>query len=463
MSTILTVVEASTFLGISPQRVRYLCRTGSLPGARQSGKVWLITEQSLVEYKNNMIIEDRTATVKTSQPIALSFFTGAMGLDLGVEKAGFKTLLACEIDKSARKTIKTNRPDVALIGDIRDYTSEEIMEHAGLKLGDEVDLIMGGPPCQAFSTAGKRLGLEDERGNVFLKYIETVFEIKPKYFIIENVRGLLSAPLQHRPHIQRGDDFPPLKSEEKSGGVLSYIYRLIKESGYSCSFELYNSANFGVPQTRERVIILCARNGVRIPYLEPTHSNVTSHGLPAWISFKEAVSGLTNTHHTHLEFPEKRKKYYKLLAPGEYWKHLPLEMQMEALGKSFFSGGGKTGFLRRLAWDKPSPTLVTHPAMPATDLAHPEELRPLSVEEYMKVQQFPEEWLIEGKLLDKYKQLGNAVPVGLGYAVGKHILKFDKGMEILNYPDFKYSRYKDTSDLALEEKIRANLDKNEES
>lgn len=393
------------------------------------------------------------ASVRTSEPIALSFFTGAMGLDIGIEKAGFKTILACEVDKSARKTIKANKPDIALIGDIRDYSPQDIMEHAGLKLGDEVDLIMGGPPCQAFSTAGKRQGLEDERGNVFLKYLDTIFEIKPKYFIIENVRGLLSAPLQHRPHSQRGDDFPPLKSEEKAGGVLSYVYRMIKASGYSCSFELYNSANFGVPQTRERVIMMCARSGEKIPYLEPTHSKGGEFGLPAWRTFKEAVEGLDISSHTHLEFPEKRKKYYKLLGPGEYWKNLPVHLQMEALGKSFFSGGGKTGFLRRLAWDKPSPTLVTHPAMPATDLAHPEELRPLSVEEYKRVQQFPEDWLIEGKLLDKYKQLGNAVPIGLGYAVGRHILAFDRGIFPKKIDGFKYSRYKNTSDVYLEESI----------
>ncbi|MCP2003784.1 UNVERIFIED_ORG: DNA (cytosine-5)-methyltransferase 1 [Buttiauxella agrestis ATCC 33320] len=453
MSTILTVNEVAEILDISPQRVRSLCRSGCIPNTRQSGRIWLIDEQSVLNYKSSLNTEDRMAHVTTNEPIALSFFTGAMGLDLGIEKAGFKTLLACEIDKSARKTIKTNRPDIALIGDIRDYSPQEIMEHAGLKLGDEVDLIMGGPPCQAFSTAGKRQGLEDERGNVFLKYLETVFEIKPKYFIIENVRGLLSAPLQHRPHSQRGDDFPPLKSEEEAGGVLSYVYRMIKASGYSCSFELYNAANFGVPQTRERVIMMCARNGEKIPYLEPTHSQSGDFGLPNWKTFKEAVNGLDPYSHTHLEFPEKRKKYYKLLGPGQYWKNLPVNLQMEALGKSFYSGGGKTGFLRRLAWDKPAPTLVTHPAMPATDLAHPEELRPLSVEEYKRVQQFPEEWIIEGKLLDKYKQLGNAVPIGLGYAVGRHILSFDRGIKIKNIPDFKYSRYKNTSDQNLERQL----------
>lgn len=457
MSTI-TVKEAAIILGISSQRVRTLCRLGKDLVARQSGRVWLIDKKSVISLKTKSSSENGKCKLMPKRPIALSFFSGAMGLDIGLEKAGFNTLLASEIDKSARKTIKANKPDIALIGNINDYTTQDIMEQAGLSLGDEVDLIMGGPPCQAFSTAGKRKGLDDERGNVFLKYLEVVFDIRPKYFIIENVRGLLSAPLQHRPHSERGDNFPPLKCEEKAGGVLSYVYRMIKASGYSCSFELYNAANFGVPQSRERVVIMCSRDGRRIPYLEPTHSQFGDFGLPQWRTFSEAVEGLNNKSHTHLEFPEKRKKYYKLLRPGEYWKNLPVELQMEALGKSYFSGGGKTGFLRRLAWDKPSPTLVTHPAMPATDLAHPEELRPLSIEEYKRVQQFPENWIIEGKILDKYKQLGNAVPIGLGYAIGKHLLNFERGIMPKTYSGFRYSRYKNTSDIELMKDVNSAYD-----
>ncbi|HEN3568701.1 TPA: DNA cytosine methyltransferase, partial [Yersinia enterocolitica] len=325
-------------------------------------------------------------------------FSGAMGLDLGIEKSGFETLLACEIDKSARKTIIKNKPNIALIGDIRDYTSSQIMEYAGLNLGDDIDLIMGGPPCQAFSTAGKRLGLEDERGNVFIKFLDIALEIKPKYLVLENVRGLLSAPLKHRPHGERGNSFPPLALEEEAGGVLHYILRIIRNAGYSVSFNLYNSANFGVPQIRERVIMICSRDGGKVPYLEPTHSENGEYGLKKWVTFRESVYGLPENEKDHINFPEKRLKYYRLLKEGQYWKHLPDELQKEALGKSYYLGGGKTGFLRRIAWDRPAPTLVTHPAMPATDLAHPEELRPLSIQEYKKIQQFPEEWIIEGKL-----------------------------------------------------------------
>ena len=118
--------------------------------------------------------------------------------------------------------------------------------------------------------------------------------------------------------------------------------------------------------------------------------------------------------HDHINFPEKRLKYYRKLKGGQNWKNLSEKLQKEALGKSYFSGGGKTGFLRRISWDKPAPTLVTHPAMPATDLCHPDEDRPLSIQEYLRVQQFPRKWTLKGPLTEKYKQVGNAVPVGLG-------------------------------------------------
>ena len=451
MNDIITVNEASLLLGLTPQRVRTLCKQGSID-AYQSGRTWLIKIDSIHKLMiiNNQLPKSATnSTPKkgSKQPKALSFFSGAMGLDLGIEKAGFDTLLACEIDKAARETILTNKPDLPLIGDIRDYTPEEILSLAGVNSGSEIDLIMGGPPCQAFSTAGKRLGLEDERGNVFIKFLDVSLKIRPKYIVIENVRGLLSAPIKHRPHNERGEGLEPLKEEEQPGGVLHYIIRVIKEAGYSVSFNLYNSANFGVPQIRERVIIICSRDGTRVPYLQPTHSENGEFDLPKWLTLRETIKDINDINHDYIPFPEKRLKYYRILKEGQYWKHLPEELQKEALGKSFYLGGGKTGFLRRVAWDRPAPTLVTHPAMPATDLAHPVEMRPLSVQEYQKIQQFPEDWIIKGKLLDKYRQLGNAVPLGLGLAVGKIILSHMNGENVKESPNFRYSHYKSTSDL----------------
>ncbi|MGL5083260.1 MAG: DNA cytosine methyltransferase [Microcoleaceae cyanobacterium] len=378
----------------------------------------------------------------TSTAKALSFFTGAMGLDLGLEKAGIQVILASEVDKCTRLTIQHNKPNCPLIGDIRDYSASEIREVAGLTSREDVDLVVGGPPCQAFSTAGKRQGFNDHRGNVFLKFIDLITEIRPRYAVIENVRGLLSASLIHRPHSQRGAGFPPLLPEEKPGGALRHIIQQLEAHGYGISFNLYNAANFGTPQVRERVVILCHRGGEELPYLEPTHSDLGQYKLPPWSTFQEAVQDLPLDNHEHIDFPERRLQYYKLLQAGQNWRSLPFELQEQAMGKSFHSGGGRTGFFRRLAWSAPAPTLVTHPAMPATDLAHPCLDRPLSVQEYKRIQEFPDDWFLVGKTLNKYKQIGNAVPVGLGQAIGKLILKHLRGETINTYWQFQYSRYR---------------------
>lgn len=462
MSTEFTIKEAALQLDISAQRVRTLCRQGDLT-ARRIGNSWLIDPLSLNKYglkTAHKVAEDHPAYLTGStKPIALSFFSGAMGLDIGIEKAGFDVRLACEIDKFCRQTIALNKPQIALLTDINSYTAEDIRAKAGLKDCDEIDLIVGGPPCQAFSTAGNRKGFNDERGNVFLKYLNLCFELKPKYFVIENVRGLLSCPMDHRPHDQRGSDYPDLSEDELKGGALNFILNRIEKSGYGYSFNLYNSANFGTPQTRERVIIICSRDGKTPPFLVPTHSENEEYGLPKWNTLKKCISNIRQ--HDHITFPEKRLKYYRLLKSGENWKNLPIELQKEAMGKSYYSGGGKTGFLRRLAWDKPSPTLVTHPAMPATDLAHPKEDRPLSVQEYKRIQEFPDTWELAGPIIQQYKQIGNAVPTGLGLAIGKLVMSLIAGDNITPPLNFNYSRYKNTTHREWREQFQLSTKNNE--
>ncbi|GBE41273.1 modification methylase HaeIII [bacterium BMS3Bbin09] len=456
--TLIDIKKAASKLHLSPQQVRNLCRNGKLP-AEKVGNSWIINETDVMNYydsSNCGVAEDQLAYTPESgesydRPIALSFFSGAMGLDLGLEEAGFEVKLACETDNACRKTIRKNRPNIALLGDIMDYSAERIREAAGLDEEQEIDLIVGGPPCQAFSTAGKRKGFEDDRGNVFLTFLDRIIELKPKFAVIENVRGILSAALKHRPHNERGPGYPPLTPDEEKGGALMHILNVLRKEGYGVSFNLYNSANFGTPQKRERVVIVCSIDGEQLPYLTPTNSENRMYDLPKWRTFKEAVKNLHPDKHNHLNFPEKRLKYYKLLKPGQYWRNLPEDIQKEALGASYYAGGGKTGFLRRLGWDKPSPTLVTHPAMPATDLAHPEDNRPLSIEEYKRIQEFPDNWIIEGSLIEQYKQVGNAVPRSLGKAIGTLIMSAIMNREPAIYPNFPYSRYKDTNDKMWEQ------------
>jgi DNA (cytosine-5)-methyltransferase 1 len=447
VSTINTIKKAASILNVSEQRVRTLCREGLIE-AEKVGSNWIIDKKSLSQYgliTAHNVAEDHPAYVtKRNKPIALSFFSGAMGLDQGVEQAGFDIRLTCEVDKYCRQTIALNKPDIALIGDINNYSADEILSYAGLTRSDDVDLIIGGPPCQAFSTAGKRNGFNDDRGNAFITYLNIAFDIRPKYLVIENVRGLLSCPMQHRPHEMRGLDFPDLTLDELPGGALNFVISIIKKSGYNFSFNLYNTANFGTPQVRERVVIICSRDGKKPPFLTPTHAEDGNNALKKWRTFRQVTKGISSHH--HLTFPEKRLKYYRMLSEGQNWKFLPEVLQKEALGKSYYAGGGKTGFLRRLAWDKPSPTLVTHPAMPATDLAHPEESRPLSIEEYKRIQEFSDSWVLAGPLVEQYKQVGNAVPASLGRAIGLLIIKLLNSETVKCDRNFSYSRYKNTSD-----------------
>jgi DNA (cytosine-5)-methyltransferase 1 len=466
VSTFLSVEESASKLNISPQRVRTLCRADALD-AQKVGNSWVIDERSLQRYglqTAHIVAEDhavyRCSNPKTEKqqkrkPVALSFFSGAMGLDLGLEKAGFDIKLACEVDKFCRQTIALNRPNVALLGDINDYSVEDVLQAAGLTKDDDIDLVTGGPPCQAFSTAGKRQGFHDDRGNVFLKYIDLAIALNPKFIVIENVRGLLSCPLSHRPHDQRGDGFSDLSEDELKGGALNFVLSKLKQAQYSYSFNLYNAANYGTPQTRERVIIVCARELSQVPYMPPTHSQHGEFGLLKWKTLKKTIAGIVR--HDHLSFPEKRLQYYRMLKPGQNWKNLPEPLQKEAMGKSYYSGGGKTGFLRRLAWDKPSPTLLTHPAMPATDLAHPTEDRPLSIQEYKRIQEFPDDWDLAGPLVQQYRQVGNAVPLSLGYAVGKLIQTLLRAEKVPQFPDFKYSRYKNTSQSSWEVEFKKSV------
>lgn len=437
---LLTVQEVAEKLKVTPQYARKLVNEGKLMAAR-IGKQWVVSPDDLASYisMNNISIEpDDHERVSSAVPdiVALSFFSGAMGLDIGMKQGGIPALLACEVNKFARMTIAKNEPNMALIGDINYYEPAEIPKFAKVPEGRMVDVIFGGPPCQSFSTAGARRALDDERGNLLLRYIHIVEQIKPKYVVIENVRGLLSALYPYK------DIEKPIK-----GGALCVVLDRLKAAGYTMSFELYNSANFGAPQIRERVVMIGKLGTEKVAYLTPTHDENGRHGLAKWRTLSDAVQGIEDKEQHYVEFPEKRLKFYRMLKEGQYWKDLPPEAQHEAMGAKLDLGGGKTGFYRRLAFDRPSPTLVTDPTMPATDLCHPIANRPLSVEEYARIQEFPDEWVICGSLKEKYRQIGNAVPIKLGQAIARTILADMKGEKIPQVEGFNYSRYKNTSEI----------------
>lgn len=361
----------------------------------------------------------------------ISLFSGAMGLDIGLEGAGFATLAAVELDRAARATIERNtahfarRPFIAQ--DITALSAEELLSATGLKRG-QATLVSGGPPCQPFSTAGKRDALNDPRGSLFRDFLRMVEGVQPRFFVMENVRGLLSATIKHRPIAKRGaaGGGLPLEPDEERGSAFAVILEEFQRIGYSFTYGLLNAADYGCPQVRERVIILGSRDHEPLQLPAPTHSKAGGD-LPRWRTLRDAFSDLHDPHPQYQPYSENRLKYLRLVPEGGNWRSLPRELIPEAMGGAFTSGGGKVGFYRRLAWDKPSPTVTTSPAQKATDLCHPTLDRPISVREAARLQGFPDDWVFAGSLSDQYRQIGNAVPTGLGRAIGESLRQTMRG------------------------------------
>ncbi len=374
----------------------------------------------------------------------ISLFSGAMGLNLGIEKAGFKIRVCVEKDKWAAQTIRANTSIPVIERDINDVPTDEILAAAGIGRQD-VTLVIGGPPCQAFSTAGKQKGFADFRGNVMLQYLRVVRDILPEFFIMENVRGLQSAKLNSVP--AEYAEYEPIK--DVKGSAFHFMVAEFRKLGYSISHALLNAANYGVPEKRERIVVIGHR-GERVPIPSPTHSENGELGTKKWNTLRNCIGDME--HRTDLHYTELRKRsrpYMKILKEGQNRRNQPEDMAMQAMGKAYFLSGGKTEFLRRLKFDEPSPTLVTSPTMPATLLCHPTQLRPLSIEEYARIQEFPDSWTFNGRLETIYKQIGNAVHVGLGQAVGQQIMRFINGQTSANEEarnKIPHSRYKNTTD-----------------
>lgn len=351
----------------------------------------------------------------------ISLFSGAMGLDLGLEAAGFEVVAAVECDAQAVATIRKNRPDLPVIDRrIETVTSEDILKAAKLKAGGSF-IVCGGPSCQSFSTAGQRRSLADPRGSLFHHFVRIVRETRPKFFVMENVRGMLSAALKHRPLNQRGPGHSQLLPDEELGSAFRVIVDDLMGLNYFVTFDLLNAADYGVPQARHRLIFMGSREGKNLQIPMPTHHERGENGLVPWATVRQTIGLLREKNPEGYALRENEAKFLKLVPEGGNWRDLPENMQEEALGGAYTSWGGRSGFYRRLAWHKPSPALPTQPYFRATMLCHPTALRPLSLKEYARLQQFPPTWKFEGTISSRYRQIGNAVPVGLGTAIGNAI------------------------------------------
>lgn len=322
----------------------------------------------------------------------VELFAGAGGLALGLEKAGFNTVGLVEIDKYCCKTLKTNRPKWNIINDDIVHVAEKgIRKYIGY---EEIDLLSGGYPCQAFSYAGKKLGLDDVRGTLFYYYAEILRQLKPKMFLAENVKGLVS---------------------HDGGKTLSTMINVFKQIGYKVKYEVLSAVNYGVAQKRQRIVIIGTRKDLenRIQYKYPKAFDY----IP---TLRNALKEVPKSEGA--KYPEKKKRVLELVPPGGYWRDLPDDIAKDYMGKSYFSGGGRTGMARRIGWDEPCLTLTCSPAQKQTERCHPDETRPFTTREYARIQSFPDDWNFYGSMGQVYKQIGNAVPVELAKSVGLSII-----------------------------------------
>lgn len=361
----------------------------------------------------------------------ISLFSGAMGLDIGMAKAGLNVVVGQDFDNACVETMKANGHNV-LGGDIRNIQPQDLLDIAGLNVGEPF-MICGGPPCQPFSTAGKRLGINDPRGSLFMDFIRMIDYIRPRFFVMENVKGIMSAPLKHVPPAERDNSDPA----QKLGTVLDVILSEFDKLGYKTVYGLLDAVNYGVPQFRERFVLIGSRDHEDIFLPIPTHFQIHQNPAYRWKTVGEAIRDLENVKSECATLSPERKKYLHMVPEEGNWRDLPEEIIPEAMGGAYTSGGGKVGFYRRLSYAQPSPTITTSPAQKATMLCHPKFDRPLSVKEYARIQQFPDNWVFIGTTAAKYRQIGNAVPVGLGTAIGLAVLAAAENSAVVETKRFR--------------------------
>ncbi|EHO5625475.1 DNA cytosine methyltransferase [Salmonella enterica] len=377
----------------------------------------------------------------------ISLFSGAMGLDLGLEEAGFETVVCVEQDKAALKTIKTNKPSLAVFeGSIVDCTGSDLINISGLGNKEEIDLIAGGPPCQAFSVFGNRLGLEDARGQLIFEYIRMIKEINPKVFVMENVRGLLSmsiVPASKKKELLNSVD----SSAFEKGSLIKRVAKEFNHLGYHVDCFVVNAANYGAPQIRERVILIGNRFGMKASFPEPLFSNRIEDDLPSFKTLGDVIgpdSGFIDKYPEVMNFSPRKLKYLSMVPPGGNWRSMPVEMQKESMGKSWYLKGGRSAYWRKLSFQFPSPTVVTMPNHAGTSMCHPTELRAISVGEAAAIQEFPDHWKFEGTTTEKFRQIGNAVPVRLGKVTGGVVMALLNRIEEKDIPDIATPTYTET-------------------
>lgn len=411
MSKYLTLSEASELIGKSKETLRRWDRAGKLSAVREPMSNYRVYEREQVEtlfadFFNQDVDDTISNYVEPHHEYSvLELFAGAGGLAVGMEKAGLKCVALNEIDKWACQTLRKNRPHWPVLeGDIKSFDFSEYH--------NKVDVVTGGFPCQAFSYAEKKLGLDDARGTLFYEFARVVKEVNPPICIGENVRGLLS---------------------HQNGKTLQGMISILDEIGYNVApVQVLKAINYRVPQKRERLVLVGIRKDIAIQYEYPKPYRKIYTLKDALKKSELFETNVPNS--LGAKYPQSKKAVLDLVPPKGYWRDLPLKIQKEFMGGSFHLSRGKTGIARRIGWDEPCLTLTCSPAQKQTERCHPDETRPFTIREYARIQTFPDNWEFSGSLAQQYKQIGNAVPVNLGREVGYSIIKFLNAYYSLSKP-----------------------------
>lgn len=395
-----SISEVADLLGKSKETLRRWDTSGKLSAVREPMSNYRVYRKEQLKVFDELDflfnpVETGNEVAPSNNYSVLELFAGAGGLAIGLEKAGLKCVALNEIDHWAAETLRRNRPNWTVIED--DIRNLSFKNYQG-----KIDVITGGFPCQAFSYAGKKLGLQDARGTLFYEFARIVDEVKPLICVGENVRGLLN---------------------HDGGRTLEGMKSILDEIGYRpIDPKILKAIFYKVPQKRERLILVGIRKDIKIDFEFPKPYKrifTVKDALKAGDLFPKDVPASYGTY-----YPKKKEEILKKVPPGGYWRDLPLTLQKEYMQKSFYLGGGKTGIARRMSWDEPSLTLTCSPAQKQTERCHPDETRPFTVREYARIQTFPDEWQFAGSMSNQYKQIGNAVPVNLGQELGYSIVRF---------------------------------------
>jgi len=400
MKNYYSISEVADLLGKSKETLRRWDRNGKLMAVREPMSNYRVYKKEQLKIFDELDFlfntdEDGNQVTPKLDYSVLELFAGAGGLALGMEKAGLKCVGLNEIDHWASETLRNNRPKWNVMeGDIRNL---DFAEFKG-----KVDVVTGSFPCQAFSYAGKKLGLKDARGTLFYEFARVVKQTQPLICVGENVRGLLS---------------------HDEGRTLEGMRSILDEIGYrSIDPKILKAIFYNVPQKRERLILVGIRKDIDVDFVFPKpykHIYKLRDALFAGDLFDSDVPPSKG-----FSYPQHKKDVLDLVPPGGCWRDLPLEIQKTYMQKSFFLGGGKTGMARRISWDEPSLTLTCSPAQKQTERCHPDETRPFTIREYARIQTFPDEWEFAGSVSQQYKQIGNAVPCNLAKEIGFSIIRF---------------------------------------